>query len=290
LAAFFAIVTAATLWGLSGTVAKYLFIHAVPPFILVEIRMGLAALVLLATLAVFRPTLLRISWRDLPYLMILGGIGMAGVQFTYLFTISQTNVGTAIFLQYLAPILVFSYAALFQRARIPGLGWLSLAVAMAGSFFLIFGEPGLRLAVSPLGLTTGVLSACFFAFYTLYGKHGVKRLSPWTILTYALAFGALFWSVIAPPWKVLSLAWYHPQWPLFFFIAIFATVLPFGLYLWGLQQLHAAVATVTAILEPLVGTVSAFLILSEVMTPLQIMGGIGILIAVTILQLAPEIT
>ncbi|WP_274378765.1 EamA family transporter [Desulforamulus profundi] len=54
---------------------------------------------------------------DLLYLAVLGIGGIALNQFSYLYTISQTNVATAVFLQYLAPGIVAAYAFLFQGER-----------------------------------------------------------------------------------------------------------------------------------------------------------------------------
>ncbi|HYG56716.1 MAG TPA: DMT family transporter, partial [Symbiobacteriaceae bacterium] len=102
---YFSVITAAVLWGVAATLSKYLFANlSVPPLLLVQMRMGLSFVILAVSLAVTAPHLLRVRRQDLPFLTVFGVLGMTGVQYTYLMTISETNVATALFLQYLAPI------------------------------------------------------------------------------------------------------------------------------------------------------------------------------------------
>lgn len=289
---YVSVMLAATLWGVGGTVAKYFFVgQNLPPFLLVQVRLGLSSLLLLGALAFFAPKLARVRREDIPLLVIWGILGMALVQFTYLFTISLTNVATAIFLQSTAPILTALWAALFEKqslgARLVGV----LVVAMAGSFLLISGGTT-RLLVSPLGLASGIASAVFLAFYSIYGSKGVAdRLSPWTLLGYGLGLGFLFWLVV----DGLLYAVGHPlagtaalasgrMWLFFVYLAVLATIVPFGLYLTGLQRITPTQAAITGMLEPVVGGLTAYLLLGEVLTPIQLLGGALIVAAVVYLQ------
>jgi drug/metabolite transporter (DMT)-like permease len=289
---YLSIVFAASLWGIAGTTAKYLFAsREVPPFLLVQVRMGLSFLVLLLSLAIAAPALLRIQRRDLPFVAVWGIVGMAMVQFTYLFTISKTNVATAIFLQYLAPILAALYARVVDRERLTGLLVGCLSLAMAGSVLLIFGGTS-RLMISPEGLASGLASAVFMAFYTIFGGKAVGRLSPWTLLCYGLGFGWAFWmavdlALLATGREVpgVALLAQPSLWLFFGYIAILATVIPFGLYLSGLRWVSPTQATITGMLEPVVGGLAAYLFLSESLRPAQIAGGLCILVAVILLQM-----
>ena len=289
---YLSVTAAAVLWGAAATVSKYLFASkAVPPLLLVQVRMGLSFLLLAGVLAVVAPHLLRIRREHLPFFAVWGVLGMAGVQFTYMFTISETNVATAIFLQYLAPILTAAYAWLFERQS-PGPRLLvCLAMAMGGSFLLIFGGTA-RLLVSPLGLTTGLLSAVAMSFYTVFGAKGVRGLSPWTLLCYGLGAGSLLWVALdlglyatGRPLPGAALLTSGSMWFFFAYIAIFATVVPFGLYLSGLQHITPTQATVTGMLEPVLGGVGAYLLLAEALKPVQVAGGVLIVLAVILLQL-----
>jgi drug/metabolite transporter (DMT)-like permease len=283
---------AATLWGIAGATAKYLFATTpMPPFLLVQVRMGLSFLLLALVLRLFAPGLLKVRKTDRWFLAIWGIGGMAMVQFTYLTTIAQTNVATAIFLQYLAPILTALYAWAVQRQRLSTPLLLSLGLAMAGSILLIFGGTA-TLLISPLGLASGLLSAITFSFYSIYGAQGVNRVAPWTLLCYGLGFGTALWLcidvillVMGRPIPGLSVLGQPIMWAFFGFIAVLATIIPFGLYLIGLKSLAPTPATQTGMLEPVVGGLVAFIVLSERLKLVQVSGGALIVVAVILLQL-----
>lgn len=288
---YLSVTLAATLWGVAGALSKYLFASkAVPPFLLVQVRMGLSALLLALALGVLAPSLLRVRRADLPFFAIWGVVGMAAVQFSYLLAISETNVATAIFLQYLAPILTALYTWLFERQKPGRMLLICLTLAMAGSLLLIFGGTA-RLLVSPLGLAAGLASALTLAFYTVYGARGVGRLSPWTLLCYGLGAGTLFWIAIdlglfafGRPVPGAALLTDTGLWGFFAYIAVLATIVPFGLYLTGLKSVSPTQATITGMLEPVVGGLAAYLALHESLRAVQVVGGGLIVLAVILLQ------
>lgn len=284
---FLFIIMAAALWGVAGTVAKHLFNNQVSPFELVEIRLTLSFSFLFLYLAVTNRALLKITKADIPYLLVFGSCGVALVQFTYLFTISQTNVATAVFLQYLAPVLIALYSMLFLKEN-PGLfKVLAVILAVVGGFLIVKGHGGSGLAVNPAGLAGGLASAVAFSFYTIYGKKGLARFNPWTLLVYGFGAGALAWSLYIPPWQAAS-GHSLSTWLFFVYIAVFATILPFGFFFKGLSCLHPVKAGIISTLEPVIAAVVAWLVLHEALLPLQIAGGLLVCAAVILVQSAPE--
>jgi len=100
------ILIGATLWGVSSVVAKSLFNIGLPPVELILVRLTLAAFTLALLLLYFDRRRMIISFKDLPYFIVLGFVGVAGTQFTYYYTISKLHVGPAVLLQYLQPAWV----------------------------------------------------------------------------------------------------------------------------------------------------------------------------------------
>ncbi|MDR5683473.1 MAG: EamA family transporter [Armatimonadota bacterium] len=95
---YLAVIAAASLWGVSGVVAKALFNEQIPPHVLIEIRLTGAAVVGLAYLLAFRRHALRQAWASRGPIFVLGLV-LAFTQFAYYAAINLTNVATAIFLQ-----------------------------------------------------------------------------------------------------------------------------------------------------------------------------------------------
>lgn len=278
---YLAVTGAATLWGISGVVAKSLFNRQVEPWTVIEIRLT-AAFVLLLTVLALRRHPLRVRAGHLPLLALLGAV-TASTQFLYYFTISVTDVSTAIFLQYTAPVFVALYGRVVEREPLGALKLSAIALALAGSYLLVTGGAGIR--VSPLGLTTGILSAVAFGMYSILGRGRVRQVGSTTSLLYALGSGALLWSLIVPPWQAYR-GHDAAAWGLFAVIVVFATILPFWLFLTGLRTISSSAASLTASFEPVVGSVAAFLILGERLGTVQVAGALLIASAVVLIQVA----
>lgn len=285
---FIFILMADLMWGLSATAAKYLFNRQVSPFDLVQIRLILSFLLLTAYLLVFNRKLLSIGRSDIPYMIVIGIFGFATVQFTYYYTISQTNVATAVFLEYLAPVFILLYGLLARKETINTVKIMALTGAIIGGFLMVKGTAGSGMAVTLPGLISGLASAVSFAFYTVYGKYGLSKYSPWTVLTWGMGVGGVVWALYSPPWITFSAYNTYGDWLFFIYIAVFATILPFGFFFKGLKYLSPVVAGITSTMEPVLAGILSFLILGEVLTFMQITGCALILSAVIMLQVRAE--
>ena len=277
--------SAAFLWGLNATVAKSLFHQAIDPGRLVEIRITGSFILLAIGLWVWRRHDVWLPRASLP-MMALIGINLALVQFTYFFTISLTDVATAVFLQYLSPVFLVIWEWLGEHEPLTWQKILALVLAMSGSYLLVTGAGG-RLAVTPLGLVVGLLSAVIFGAYTLLTRHQVGRYDSWLVLGYAMGFGALAWSVGTPPWVAYTASVLSGSWLGLLYVVVGGTVVPFGLFFMGLRYLPPSAATITAMLEPVVAAVSAQIFLGETQSLTHWFGAGLILLGIVSLQLAP---
>ena len=282
------ILIGSTLWGVSSVVAKSLFNIGLPPAELVLIRLTLATLTLLLILLFFDRKKMVVSLRDLPYFFILGFVGVAGMQFTYYYTISKIHVGPAILLQYIQPVWVSIYAFLFQREPLSKGKIASLLLAVIGCYFVVGGYQFDLLRLNKVGILSGVVSSLFFTFYALYGEKGLKKYDPWTLILYGFGFGALFYWILVSPMKFITGGYSLKMWIAFLYIAIFATLIPFGFYFKGIDRVRATRASITATWEPVIAGFAAYIVLGEVLYPLQVLGGIGVIAAVVLLQIGRE--
>lgn len=282
------IILAAVLWGVSGSAAKFLFNSGVSPFQLVQLRLTIAALGLLTWLSLRNPALFRIAPRDIWYFALLGTAGVGACQFTYLFAISKINVAAAILLQYLAPSLIALHAVVFARDRLRLTTVMALAGATAGCY-LVVGAYNLELlSMNLTGVVSGILSALAFAWYSIHGEYGMRRYSPWTVLFYAILFAAIVWNLLHPPLEAFFHRYTAMQWVWILHIGVMGTLLPFGLYLEGVNLIRSTRASITAILEPITAGVIAFFFLGEHMHALQILGGLLVIASIIILQFKQE--
>ena len=287
---YFYILTGATLWGVSSVVAKSLFTLGLSPAELVQIRLTLATLTLLSLLLIFDRDRMVISWKDLPYFLVLGFVGVAGVQFTYYYTISKIHVGPAVLIQYLSPVWVALYAFVFQKEPLSKTKIAALLLALTGCYFIVGGYRLDLLKLNRIGIVSGLISSLFFSFYALYGEKGLKKYDSWTLILYGFGFGAAFYWILISPMKMINEGYSFKTWMAFLYIAVFSTLIPFGLYFKGIERVRATRASIAATWEPVVAGMTAYFILGEVLLPLQVLGGIGVIAAIVLLQIAKEKT
>jgi len=285
---YLCVVTAALMWASSGTAGKALFDAGMSPFDLVQIRVTLASGILfLAFLAVSRD-LLFIRLKDIPFFLLLGSGVMAVVTGSYLYTISKLQVAAAILIQYLAPIFVAIYAMLFWKERPTFLKTGALFLAFGGCFLVVGGYNLELLNMNLLGILGGLTSAIAFAGYSLLGERAMHRYRPWTVLFYALAFSALTWHVVYPPFTYVRAGYSPAQWGWILYIAVVGTILPFGLFFAGINYVRSTRASITATLEPIFAGFLAFILLGEKLLLLQVIGGCMVILAIVLLQLQQE--
>jgi drug/metabolite transporter (DMT)-like permease len=251
---------------------------------LVQLRLTIASLGLFLWLMIRNPRRFYISPKDIFYFIIFGAVGMASVQFTYLFAISKINVAAAILLQYMAPAFIAFHAIVFAGDKLRLTTMIALVGALFGCYLVVgaYSLDLLKLNVS--GIVSGLLSAVGFAWYSIQGEYGMRKYDPWTVLFYALFFATLLWNLLYPPLSAFTYHYSVQSWGWIFYIGIMGTLLPFGLYLEGINLIRSTHASITATLEPITAGVISYLFLGEAMGTLQVIGAGFVLGAIILLQ------
>jgi drug/metabolite transporter (DMT)-like permease len=274
----------AVLFAISGTASKFLFHSGINPYQLIQLRTTFAFTSLLIWLGLRHSALLKISIADLPYFLALGVLGIGSAQFFYLFAISKIHVAAAILLHYTGPVFVALYVMLVQRQKLSVISILAMLGTLVGCF-LVVGAYNLQLlALNRSGMISGMLAAISFAIYSVLSDFGMRKYAPWTVLLYGMLFAALMWNILHPPLQAVLRSYSSVQWGWILFIGICGTVVPFGLYFKGIKRIRPTNASITATLEPLSAGVIASIFLGEVMLPLQIIGGLIVILSIILLQ------
>lgn len=274
--AVFQVIAAATLWGISGVVARSLFNRDVEPAHLVQVRMTLGGLLLLPLAFRRGPWLPRAS---LPY-AALYAVALAAVQLTYFQAIAAAGVAVAVFLQYTSPLLVAAWEAVRERRLPPRPVLLALGAASAGSALLVLPGGGLRVPLA--GFLWGAAASVAMAVDTVLAASARRRgAGAVPLLAWSLVFGAVLFVPYRSPWSALA-AIPGPDWPFFVYIALLATAVPFALYVAALGRLRGSVVMLLAMLEPVLGAALAWAVLGEALSGPQLAGGALILTGIAL--------
>jgi drug/metabolite transporter (DMT)-like permease len=292
------VLTAAALWALNGVVSKVILQSGgVTSERLTEVRATGAFLLLFAVLLVWRRSTLRVTRGELPFLAVFGVAGLAFVAWFYFVAIERLEIGIALLIQYVAPVLVALYARYVLHEPVRRRIWAALALAIAGLALLLQLWQGLVL--DGIGVLASIGAAVTFALYILMADRGIRRRTSSSLLAYGFLFAALFWAVVQPwtsfPWDLLddSVSLLGrlesielPVWLLMAWMVVLGTIVPFGLLVGALRHVSPTRAGILAMFEPVAGTVIAYAWLREELDPIQLVGAAVVLCGIGLAQTA----
>jgi drug/metabolite transporter (DMT)-like permease len=286
---FVCAVLAATLFGVGGTFAQFLFQHrGVSIDWLVTMRLLGAGSVLLLIAALRQGRGVLAIWRtDAAGLVLFGLIGMMPVQYTYMAAIEASNTATATILQFTAPAMIALWLALVGR-RWPGRRELAaISLAMLGTYFLVTHGVMGALSISPLALFWGLASAVAAAFNSLQPAQLLRRHGSSVVGGWGMLVGGVALSFLHAPWKVEGV-WDTRSYVFLAFILLFGTLAAFYLYITALRLIGAQKTSLLTCAEPLSAAVLAVWWLGVSWSGMDWLGTICIL--ATIILLAKEQT
>jgi EamA-like transporter family len=179
--------------------ARYLLDDGVDAARLSQLRSAGAFLILLIVLGLTRRDLLRVDRRELPGLAVLGVLGLAAVHATFFVAIDRLEIGPAVTIQYLAPLGLLVWLALFHGRRLPPSLWGAVALSLVGCFFVVRAyDAG---SLDPAGVVAAFGAMVTFGIYMVGSERQGRRHEPVTTLFWAFAFASLFWALVTPWWS-----------------------------------------------------------------------------------------
>ena len=287
-------VLSAVCFGSSGPFAKALINAGLSPLQAVWLRVAGAALVLVPlTLAVRGAAGFRPPRRAIAPLLLFGAAGVAGCQACYFVAAARLPVGVAILLEYTGPILLVGWIRFVRRVPVPRAAALGVVIALAGVACVVQVWAGLRL--DGIGLLAGLGAAVCQAAYFLLAERMGTGTDPLVLTSVGFVVGAAVLTTVAAPWsipwemlpaEVTFAGGQAPAWLITAWIVTVSTVIAYLTSVLAVRRLSAPVAAAVAYPEAVAAAVFAWLILGEHLTPVQIAGGMIVLVGAFVAQRA----
>ena len=288
---------AAFLFALNGTVAKAQIEAGLSPAAVTEIRTLGCAVILFVYLAIARPRSLRVTRAEVPFLLLFGVLAYAMTPFLFFLTVSLLPVAIAALLAFLAPVLVALWLRFVKKEPVGKGIWVALALVVGG--LLLVSQVWSGMTLSPLGVFYGLLTAAALAAYLILGEEGARRRDVMSLAFWGFVIATVTWTILAPwwnfPWDLLTTTTSMldgavtgiPVWSLVL-LMIVVSVVPFVLVLMSLQRIGAQRGGILGTTEPVWAALIAFVLLGEILTPVQGLGGIIVLAGVIVAELASQ--
>lgn len=280
-------VIAALAFGMSGAFIKPLLDAGWSPAAAVTVRALIGGVVLtpVALLAVRGnwAAVWRARWR----IVAMGLIGVAGTQLVYFASLQRIPVGTAILVEYMAPVLLVLFVWATSR-RIPK------AVVVIGSVVSIAGlvlvvSPGVDGALDLLGLIFAGLAAVGCAMYYVIAAKPSDGLPPVALAASGLLLGGLALGAVGLTGLVpftmtfgqvsmlgTTVIWWVPL----LIVGVLATALAYAASITAAEMLGSRLSSFAGLLEVVAAALYAWILLGEQLSWPQIVGGGLILVGI----------
>lgn len=288
--------TGALLFGINGTVSKVLLTAVDDAARVSQLRVTSAFLILLLFVALTNPRSLPLRRHEWGPVAAYGVLGVAMTQWLYFVAITRMPIGIALLIEFTAPIMVVLWVRYAWHRPVRNTVWLGLALAMAG--LAMVAQVWLGLTLNSVGVAAAFGAAVALAVYYLLGETCGQERDPVSLTLWGFGFAALLWAVVLPWWRY---PWGSlegtatplgegttavPLWALATWMVVLGTIVPFWLVLAAIRHIGAAGASIIGMTEPFIASLVAWVVLGEILTPAQMLGGAVILAGVVIAERA----
>jgi len=228
----------------------------------------------LLLMAFRRPWRRAWTWADVPILVLFGAtLGLMNLLFYS--AIKTVPFGLAIAVEFTGPLAV----ALWSSKKPLDFVWIVLAVAGMGLILPLGNTMGAGLqtaAIDPVGIAYALGAGACWAVYIVVGQSVANRIG-----AFATPMGMLVAALLVTPVgiSVAGSSLLNPEWMLAGLgIALLSSAIPYSLEMYSLKHLPKQTFSILLSLEPAVGALAGWLVLSEQLSTQQL-GAIGLIMA-----------
>ena len=275
-------------FAVNGIPSKLLLKSTLDSFRLTEARTLGGFVILLSWILIKNPSSLRVSKKEIPFLILFGLVGFTGVNTFYFLSIHRLKVSIALLIEFTSPIFIALYLRYIRKVKVSSLMWWGLAVSTLGLILLAQVWQGLTLDAA--GVVFAFIDALCMSGYFLIGEKLTKEHPTEVILVWGLGISSIFFLIFKPIWSFPfarlndlvplegSLAGHSlPAWLLVTFVFTGGMVIPYFFVVNGLKGLNASISSVIGMLEPVFAGAIAWVLLNEALTAVQLVGAVVIL-------------
>jgi len=268
---FLSIHIAVLLFGVAGLFGKFLQLQ---PAMIVFGRTLFASIVLLIALWMLKTDLRVKSVRHFLGFFCMGAI-LAMHWTSFFYSVQISTVAVALLTYSSFPIFVTFLEPFVFGERIRRIDIVVSLVVFLGLFLII---PEFNLANNmTLGVIWGTFSGFTFAVLSIMNRKFVAEYSALTIALYQDGFACL---LLLPFAGSLALTLTFGEWRWLILLGVVFTALAHSLFIRGMRTVKAQLAGMIACLEPVYGILVALVLLQEIPSAREILGGVVVIGAI----------
>jgi drug/metabolite transporter (DMT)-like permease len=277
---------AVLLYGMNFPVTKYVLEHGLAPLAYAAIRF-MSGAVLLSLFTYTREGTVALERRDLPRAVGVAVLGVGLSQITYVYSLEYMAASTAALISGLLPIFTLLIALAVGLDRFSTRLVVSACVSFAGAALVALGSSG-PVAADVKGIVFALASTFTWACFTVAAAPLMRAYSPYRLSAFIHVVGSV-------PLVAVAIAQLLRQdfsvgvfvWLALAYAVVGSLIVGNTLWLAGLKRAGPSRASLFSNLNPFVGALLAILVLSEWITPLQVLGGGAIAVGILLSRRGP---
>ena len=283
---------AALLWG-TDSMVRYPATTELDPGVIVWL-VHIVGLCAIAPFVLYRHfnDLIRVRWKDVGLILILGICGSSLGSVFYTKSISLIGPPATTLFQTAQPMLVVILAVTFLREKIgtffmPFAMWVILNSLMIAFPNFDFGFKEISSSNLFLGASFALLAALMWGSVTVVAKSLLNRHSPSVVIFWRWLVACIFLGIFIfkdnEPAAVLSVVSDQNMWGPLIYMGLGVGIIPMYLYYSGLRKLPASVAAFIELVYPITGVLLPVAYFGGSFSALQVIGVVTLILALHLL-------
>jgi len=218
------------------------------------------------------------------WLLVLGGCAFGINIALWTTALKYTSAAIVTLLDNTAPIWVGVFSWILWRQQVSGKFWLGALISLVGCALMVGSFFGISGGDQTIGLILSIISGISYAIYILITQKARKGASSLRYSLFVSWIGAVAIAIFGITTGHLDFHLERVDFVLIFLLALSSQVLGWLFVNQALGKIPADAASITLVGQPLVSTVLAAMLLGEVISPIQIAGGLICLVGIGITQ------
>jgi drug/metabolite transporter (DMT)-like permease len=281
-----ALILASLIWG-TAFVAQTTGMDFIGPITFINIRFFIGTIIILPLAFIERDIFFKIEEvkkKKLYLIIFLTGCSLFVGSFLQQYALQYTKVGNAAFLTILYVPFVPIISRFFLGKKIHWSIWVSVSICLVGSYYLTTGNSFEAQSADILV----ALCAVFFALHCILIDEFFEIINaPYSLAFYQFGICFLISLPLMFAFEEPTISGIYEEIGQLLYVGIMSTGVAYTLQIIGQRFVKPSTAVITLSLEGVFAAITAWIILSQILTSIQIIGCSLIIVGVLVAQLIP---
>lgn len=275
IAGVFLVVISGVCYGFAPILAVYAYRGGASVSDYVFLRYSIASLFYLLYIFIYKRSIFSMLVKIPLALPLMAGVSQAVSTYLYMSTVKSISAGLAAILFYTYIVWVAVWGFIFKKERLKMPGIAGIVLALIGLALVVGVSWG---KISTIGIIMGLASALASSGVVMAGNETLKQLEPVVASAFISLFTAVPLFLFGSATGTLQFQMSSAAWLAAIASAVISCNIALFTFMAGMKRVGSTIASVLCTAEPVTAVVFSALLLSQKMTPLQLLGGLVILI------------